>query len=117
MPPDIILINSHGLKSHEAFKIPGYKIHKINTSNSQGDGSGIAIKSDIPHKLQDDSDTDFLAVEVNTSLGPIILATTYLPPRRPYLPFTDYSITTSLHMLLAILMVDINILVITIMIQ
>ena len=76
MSPDIILINSHGLHSDEALKIPGYKIHKINTLNSHADGSAIAIKFDIPQKLQDDFDTDVLAIEVNTSLGPIIIATT-----------------------------------------
>ena len=36
----------------------------------------------------DDFDTDFLAIEIETSLGPIIIATTYLPPR-PFLPYTD----------------------------
>ncbi len=30
-----------------------------------------------------------LAVEILTNLGPIIISTTYLPPRRPYFPFTD----------------------------
>lgn len=53
------------------------------------DGSAIAIKHNLQHKLFDDYDTDFLAVELQTALGPIIVATTYLPPRRPYLPFTD----------------------------
>ncbi len=33
--------------------------------------------------------TDVLAVEIETNLGPIIISTTYLPPRRPFLPFTD----------------------------
>ena len=28
-------------------------------------------------------------MEIETSLGPIIVATTYLPPRRPFLPYTD----------------------------
>ena len=36
----------------------------------------------------DDFDTYFLAIEIKTSLGPIIIATTYLPPR-PFLPYTD----------------------------
>ena len=65
-------------------KIPGYRCHKINTTQDINDGSAIAIKHDIHHKLIDNFETDFLAVEVNTSLGPIIIATTYLPPRRPF---------------------------------
>ena len=35
------------------------------------------------------TDTDFLAVEIETSLGPIVIATTYLPPRRSFLLYTD----------------------------
>ena len=87
--PDIILINSHGLKSTEQLKIPGYKTYKINYSEALADGSAIAIKYNIKHKLYDDFDFDVLAVEIQTNLGPVIIATTYLPPRRPYLPYTD----------------------------
>ena len=87
--PDIILINSHGLKSTEHLKIPGFKTYKINYTESHADGSAIAIKYNIPHKLFDDFDTDVLAVEIPTNLGPVIISTLYLPPRRPYLPFTD----------------------------
>ncbi len=61
----------------------------INTSGTISDGSAIAIKHGLFHKLMDDFDTDFLAVEINTTLGPVVIATTYLPPRRPYLPFPD----------------------------
>ena len=87
--PEIIAINSHGLKAQDSLKIPGYKTYKINSSQDIADGSAIAVKHNLQHKLFDDYDTDFLAVEIQTSLGPILIATTYLPPRRPYLPFTD----------------------------
>ncbi len=85
--PDLILLNSHGVKSSEELKIPGYKVYKINYSENVSDGSAIAVKYNIKHKLYDDFDTDFLAVEIET---------TYLPPRRPFLPYTD------MHMLLSI---------------
>ncbi len=90
MKPDIILINSHGLKSKKSLKIPGYRIYEINTTDSPDDGSVIAVKYDISHKLYDDFDTDVLAIEIITTLGSIIIVTTYLPPRRSYLPFTDF---------------------------
>ncbi len=88
--PEIILINSHGVKSSEFLKIPGYKTYKINSSESIADGSAIAVKYSIAHKLFDDFDTDVSAIEVDTTLGPLIIATTYLPPRRPYVPFPDF---------------------------
>ncbi len=87
--PDIILINSHGLTDTEQLKIPSYKVYKINSTGTNNDGSAIAVKPDISHKLFDDFMTDFLAIEINTAHGPIIISTTYLPPRRPYLPFPD----------------------------
>ena len=88
--PDIILLNSHGLKTSEPLKIPGYICHKINTDETVNDGSAIAVKYNIQHKLFDDFDTDFLAIEIHTTQGPLVIATTYLPPRRPYLPFPDF---------------------------
>ena len=87
--PDIILINSHGLRSYEELKIPGYRIYEINYSEEVSDGSAIVVKYNIKHKLYDDFDTDFLAVEIERNLGPIIIATTYLPPRRAFLPYPD----------------------------
>ena len=84
------MINSHGLKSDQFLKIPGYKTYKINTSESLADGSAIALKYNITHKLYDDFETDVLAVEIQTTLGPIIIATAYLPPRRLYVPFPDF---------------------------
>ncbi len=63
----------------------------INThySANLSDGSAIGIKYNIGHKLFDDFITDVLAIEIETSLGPIQIATTYLPPRRPFLPYPD----------------------------
>ncbi len=61
----------------------------MNHTESLSDGSAIAIRYDIMYKLFDDYDTDFLAVEIETTLGSIIISTTYLLPRRPYLSLTD----------------------------
>ena len=91
--PDIILLNSHGLRDIEHLKVPGYTIHKINTSQEANDGSAIGVKHNIPFKLKDDYLTDVLSIQINTTLGPLNLATTYLPPRRPYL----YLIQTYTH--------------------
>ncbi len=86
--PETILINSHGLKPEENLEIPSYKIYQI--SEAIAAGSAIAVKFNVAHKLYYDFDTDVLAIKVDTTLGPQIIATTYLPPRRPYLPFTDF---------------------------
>lgn len=87
--PHIILINSHGLKTEEQLKIHGYTTYKINSSEELSDGSAILIKSNIQHKIDDNYITDLLEITVETEIGEISIATTYLPPRRPYLPYPD----------------------------
>lgn len=87
--PHIVLINSYGLKDKERLKIPGYQVYKINNTNDIHDGSAIAVKQTLQHKFDNDFDTDFLAIEVHTTLGKIKIVTTYLPPHRAFLPFTD----------------------------
>ena len=84
--PDIILINSHGLKTAEQLKIQGYNTYKVNSSEEIHDGSALLIKKEIPHRKEEDFITDVLMMKINTINGPINFATTYLPPRRPYLP-------------------------------
>lgn len=90
MSPDIILINSHGNKTGQNIKIQGYLCYSVNSSNEAHDGSAIIIKEGIRHRLDDDFHTDVLCIKIETSTGPINIATTYLPPRRPFLPFPDF---------------------------
>ena len=87
---DIILINSHSVKSDESLKIPGYKTHIKNTTNTATDGTAILIKTSIPHKILDDYISDLLAVEITTTSGKIIIGTLYQPPARPY-PIPDFT--------------------------
>ena len=88
--PDVILLNSHGMKSQENIKIYNYTTYLINSNDELHDGSAILVKHNLKHKIKDDYDTDILQITIETSTGPINIATTYLPPRRPYLPITDF---------------------------
>jgi len=85
--PHIILINSHGLNNDNPLKIYTYTTYSSNKSQERNDGVAIAIKNSIQHKINN-FHSDLLAVEINTQ-GPIILATLYLPPRRPCIPEPD----------------------------
>lgn len=51
------------------------------------DGVALAIKRQLKHHIIDNQ--EFFAVEIETTRGPINLATAYLPPRRPFLPYPD----------------------------
>lgn len=88
--PDIILLNSHGVKQEESLKIVGYKTHMKNTTNTHTDGTAVLVKRSIPHKIFDDFISDLLAIEISTSTGKILIATLYQPPTRPYIPIPDF---------------------------
>lgn len=88
--PDIILINSHGLKDDTRLKIPGYRLYQSNASNEQMDGVAIALKTKLQHKIEDDFLSETLATTIETEDGPLTIATSYLPPRRPYIPHPDF---------------------------
>ena len=88
LDPDILLLNSHGVKDEENMKIFGYSIHQKNITGAN-DGAAIAIKEGIRHKVIDGMIDSTVAIEIETARGPIILATMYCPPRRPYLPLQD----------------------------
>ena len=80
--PGIILINSHGLKDKTRLKIPGYRVYQQNLSNELNDGVAIAVKCKIRHKVEDDLLSETLAIETDTSDGPLLIATSYLLLRR-----------------------------------
>lgn len=88
--PDVILLNSHGVKNNRDIHIKGYNTYLKNTSGEAHDGSAVLIKSNIKHEIIEDFITDVLELRINTTIGQISVATTYLPPRRPYLPFPDF---------------------------
>ena len=88
--PDIILINHTGLEDHKRLKISQYNVYKSNKTNSRYAGSAIAIKKTLRHHLEDDYETDLLAINVDTPQGAITIATDYLPPSTQHFNFPDY---------------------------
>lgn len=90
LDPDIMLLNSTGIKNREIIKIFNYNTYLKNKYDEINSGVAIAIKKNIKHRIIEDFQEDFLAVEVQTRRGPIVIATTYLPPRRNFLPNQDF---------------------------
>lgn len=83
--PHTIVINGNGMKKTQLIRILGYITYQANTTGELHDGSEIPIKAYIKHKLG-----EFLDLSIESDIGEINIATTYLPPRRPYIPFQDY---------------------------
>lgn len=86
---DIILLNSHSQTNEQSIKIFNYTVYQSNKSGEINDGVAIAIKNNIKHRIIDNFTSECLAIKVITTQGEIIIATSYLPPRRPFLPAND----------------------------
>ena len=84
--PDIILLNSTGMKNQDKINIYNYNVTKRNTLDEMHAGVAIAVKKNIKYCLIDDFRDDILGVKVETTKGPIMILTTYCPPRRNYMP-------------------------------
>ena len=78
--PDVILINSHGLRNDADLKIPGYRVLQHNQSQEVSDGAAIAFRSDLRVKKLSVGPTGLLKIEVPTEYDSVIIATHYLPP-------------------------------------
>jgi len=87
--PDVILLNSTGNLINKKIHIFNYNINYKNSYSEDYAGIAIAVKKNIKYKLLEISEEDMLAIEINTVKGPIIIATMYQPPRRPYLPIDE----------------------------
>ena len=88
--PDIILLNSHGNKSNEKIKIYNYITYQSNKLEERNSGCAIAIRLGIKHRIREKFYSDILSVEIDTDLGVIEIATSYVPPRIGYLHYPDF---------------------------
>ena len=61
-------------------------MHQYNERNEDHAGVAIAVRKGLLYQIIDDFESDILAIKIETDIGPIIIATIYLPPRRNYIP-------------------------------
>ena len=78
------------MKSNHNIGIAGYTTYQINSTDELNDGSAILIKANRKHELDSNYIADLLDIEIQTNLGPVNIATTYIAPRRPYIPYPDF---------------------------
>lgn len=70
-------------------KIFDYTIHQRNSSQKPSDGVAIAMKRSLNYILLEYFQAEILAIKLTTTMGEVIIATVYLPPRRNFLPNPD----------------------------
>ena len=81
--PDVILLNETSAVN-KVLKIYGYKaIHKCVEYYA---GVAIFVKCNIAFNFLEFDDPNILAIKVKTALGPLIIVTSYTPPRYDALP-------------------------------
>ena len=89
--PDVVLLNATGMKNTERIKLFPYTVYQRNTLNDEHAGVAIAIRNNVKHTVYDDFVSDTLAVKIMTSHGPLMLATSYIPPRIGYANYEDFN--------------------------
>ena len=85
--PDVILINETGDVKKENLKLRGYR--SIGLNNNVYDGIAIFIKYELDFEHVIFKMNDMLGVKIMTTMGPILIATTYSPPRNLSLPLVS----------------------------
>ena len=86
---DVILLAHTGLENNNPLKFHPYTPYQ-HTTGGYYSGVGILIKNNIQHSLvKHKFKHDTIAIRVETTTGPIILATNYHPPRYNHLPQED----------------------------
>ena len=89
LSPDIILLNATGIKNEERIKFFGFNTHHRNLGDEDHAGIGILIRKGIKYKLIENANLDLMAIEIETTQGPIVIATLYIPHRRPLFPMQE----------------------------
>ena len=87
--PDIILLNSTGLRDNNRIKIFNYNVYQRNRLGEDNAGVAVAVRKNIKHSIIDDLEEDALAVRVETIKGPVLIGTAYHPPRREEFPIAN----------------------------
>ena len=87
--PDIILINSTSRLNDQPIKIQSYITFSTNKQNERHAGSAIAIKKGLQFTIINNFLMDTIGAKIETSQGPIIVMTSYSPPRHNLLPLQD----------------------------
>lgn len=75
--PNVIPLNSHGVKQADSLKVFGYTTHKLNTNDEIHDGIAILVKNNIVHKIKDDFTTEILQITIKTTNGSNNIVTIY----------------------------------------
>ena len=106
--PDVIIFTSTSRTREQGpIKIPFYNTFTTNKTNTLHAGSGIAIKMGIQFELLNQFHHDTIGAKINSESGPLIVMTSYAPPRQNHLPNQDLEFMMR-HELPAIFAGDLN---------
>ena len=87
--PDIILITSTSRPKINPIKILSYNTFTVNKTDERHAGCAIAIKKGIQFEIKNDFCHDTIGATIQTSKGPVVVMTSYAPPRNHQIPQQD----------------------------
>ena len=100
--PDIVLLNSTSLvptqqnkNSLSSIKLTNYKTYL--TKQDIQNGSAILVKRNLCHNIIPNLSTSSIAVKVLTSTGPVVIFTSYIPPRTNSINSLDFQKNISMN--------------------
>ena len=97
--PEVILINSISRTREQGhIKIPFYNTFTVNKNNVRHAGSGIGIRIGTKFEIINNFQHDTIGAIVHSNHGPILIMTSYAPPRQPVLPNADMQFFMNHHL-------------------
>ena len=81
--PDVILLNETS-STHNNIKLKGYYVMQF--CEERYSGVAILVKNNLKFSIIPTHTKDTLAIKLHTTLGPIIISTSYIPPRQTFIP-------------------------------
>ena len=88
LSPEILLLNSTSIQNNN-INFFNYNIDSKNYTSENHAGVAVGVRKDANYKILDYFNDDFIGVQIDTTKGPVAIHTTYIPPKRNYLPIGD----------------------------
>ena len=86
---EIILLTTIGKIKDDPIRLTGYNTFSVNKRDEAHAGSTIAIKKGVQFTIINNFIEDTIGAKIETINGPIIVMTSYSPPRQTLLPDHD----------------------------
>ena len=97
---DVLLVNETGVCNNNKVNMRGYK--SISKSISEFSGTAILVKNSLSFLAIDVKDDNTAAIKIDTTVGSLIVVTSYIAPSNNYMPIIELNKLLNLNLPLII---------------